>query len=82
MIADMVVSGDHPTLPFGQDAEALHDRLLTAQDLASYLDVPVKTIYTWRYHNTGPRGFRIGKHLRFRRSDVEAWVAERIAEED
>ena len=79
-VASMVVSGDHPRLPFGQNAEADPQRLLSAQELASYLEVPVKTIYTWRHRNTGPKGFRVGKHVRFRWRDVEAWVAERIQE--
>ncbi len=54
-------------------------RLLTVQDLAAYLDVPVKTIYTWRHRNTGPRGFRMARHLRYRWADVEEWLAELAA---
>jgi predicted DNA-binding transcriptional regulator AlpA len=42
----------------------------------------VKTIYTWRHRNTGPKGFRVGKHLRFRWHDVQTWVAQRIADEN
>ncbi len=45
------------------------------------LEVPVKTIYACRYHKTGPQGFRVGKHLRFRWRDVERWLADLIAEE-
>jgi hypothetical protein len=33
------------------------DRLLTVEDLADYLDVPLATIYGWRYHRQGPPGF-------------------------
>ena len=54
------------------------DRLLTVQDLADYLDVPVATIYAWRYRRQGPPGFRIGRHLRFRWSDIERWIEDRI----
>ena len=57
------------------------DRLLSVDDLAAYLDVPVKTIYAWRHRSTGPRGFRVGRHLRFRWADVEEWLAE-LASED
>ena len=56
------------------------DRLLTVEDLAEYLDVPVATIYAWRYHRRGPPGFRIGRHLRFRWSDVERWIEDRITQ--
>ena len=55
------------------------DRLLTVEDLADYLDVPVATIYAWRYRRQGPPGFRVGRYLRFRRSDVERWIENRIA---
>lgn len=48
------------------------------KELAAYLGVPVQTIYQWRTRGYGPPGTRIGKHVRFRPADVEAWVAERI----
>jgi excisionase family DNA binding protein len=54
------------------------DRLLTVEDLAEYLDVPVATIYAWRHRRRGPPGFRIGKHLRFRWSDIEQWISDRL----
>ncbi len=50
------------------------DRLLTVEELAGYLDVPVATVYAWRHHRQGPPGFRVGRHLRFRWSDVERWI--------
>jgi excisionase family DNA binding protein len=55
------------------------DRLLTAEDLAEYLGVPVATLYAWRYHRQGPPGFRVGRHLRYRRTDIERWLAGQIA---
>lgn len=42
--------------------------------LAEELGVPVRTIYAWRSRGQGPRGYKIGKHVRFRRSDVEDWL--------
>lgn len=42
--------------------------------LAEELGVPVRTIYAWRSRGLGPRGYKIGKHVRFRRADVEAWL--------
>lgn len=52
------------------------DRLLTVQELANYLGVPVATIYAWRYRHEGPPGFRVGRHVRFRRSDIEEWISQ------
>lgn len=78
-----MVPSPQPSLPFDdKGGSGRHsDRLLSAYELADYLEVPVKTIYTWRHHNTGSRGFRVGKHLRFRWRDVQTWVAQRIADE-
>ncbi|RPF25750.1 helix-turn-helix transcriptional regulator [Georgenia muralis] len=56
------------------------DPLLGVQDLAEYLGVPVRTIYDWRQTGHGPRGFRVGRHLKFAVSDVVAWLdAQRAA---
>lgn len=53
------------------------EKLLTPQDLADYLDVPIKTLYAWRYRKEGPPSYRIGRHLRYRPSDVEQWIDRR-----
>ena len=58
-------------------AVAVNDALLSPQQLADYLAVPVATVYRWRCEGTGPRGIRIGKHVRYRRPDVEAWLETR-----
>lgn len=47
---------------------------LSIEQLADELGVQVRTIYAWRTKSRGPRAARFGKHLRFRRSDVEAWI--------
>ena len=54
------------------------DRLLTVEDLAEYLGVPVATLYAWRYHRDGPPGFRVGRHVRYRWADIEEWISDRI----
>lgn len=50
------------------------DPLVTITELAEYLGVPVKTIYEWRQTGRGPVGIRIGRHLKFRLTDVQTWV--------
>ena len=52
--------------------------LIDVQQLANYLDVPVKTLYAWRYRREGPPAFRVGRHLRYRRSDIQRWIQQRI----
>ncbi|MBP2471500.1 putative DNA-binding transcriptional regulator AlpA [Crossiella equi] len=51
------------------------DRLWTAEETASFLGVPLKTLYQWRWKGTGPRGRKVGRHLRFDPAVVRAWVA-------
>jgi excisionase family DNA binding protein len=51
--------------------------LWSVEELADYLGVPVNTIYKWRQTGEGPRGYRVGKYLRFAREDVAAWLATR-----
>ncbi|MCH7585479.1 MAG: helix-turn-helix domain-containing protein [Acidobacteria bacterium] len=57
------------------------DPLLSVQDLAVYLDVPVATIYAWRYHRQGPPGLKVGRHVRYRQGDVDRWINDRVLDE-
>jgi excisionase family DNA binding protein len=53
---------------------AVPDRLLSPGEVALFLSVPVKTLYQWRYKGIGPRGLRVGRHLRYRQDEIEAWL--------
>jgi predicted DNA-binding transcriptional regulator AlpA len=46
-------------------------------DLASWLGLDVKSVYNLNYNRTGPRFYRIANRVRYRRIDVEKWLAER-----
>lgn len=50
------------------------EHLLSVAELADYLGVPIATVYRWRYQRQGPLGYRIGRHVRFRSSDVQRWL--------
>jgi excisionase family DNA binding protein len=50
------------------------ERLLSVAEVASYLGVPVKTLYQWRHKGVGPRAMRVGRHLRYRRSELDRWL--------
>lgn len=57
------------------EPRALPARYLTPEDLVEMFELPsVETVYQWRRKRTGPRGFRVGRHLRFDPADVRAWV--------
>jgi len=53
-------------------------KLWGPKEVAEYLGIPLQTIYQWRTRGYGPPGTRIGKHVRYRPADVEAWVAKQI----
>lgn len=55
-------------------ASEVMDPLLTTQQLADYLQKPVSTLYQWRYRSEGPRGIKVGGNVRYRLSDVQAWL--------
>ena len=50
------------------------ERLLRPKEVASWLGVPVGTLYAWSYRGNGPQTIKVGRHLRYRPSDVEAWL--------
>ena len=56
--------GDEPVEP-----------VLTVSELAAALAVNVQTLYDLRSKGRGPRGFRVGRELRFRRSEIDAWLS-------
>ena len=54
------------------------DRLLTAREVAELLGFSSATVVNWAEAETGAIPcFRIGGRLRFRRTEVEAWLEER-----
>jgi len=55
--------------------------VLTLSQLAGQLGVSVQTLYDLRGQGRGPRGFRVGRELRFRVSEVDAWLAQLEADD-
>ena len=55
--------------------------VLTLSQLAAQLGVGVQTLYDLRSQGRGPRGFRVGRELRFRVSEVDAWLAQMEADD-
>ncbi|HEY4030857.1 MAG TPA: helix-turn-helix domain-containing protein [Caulobacteraceae bacterium] len=54
-------------------AESRADYRLTAHEVAERLGFTKKTVFNWRYKNTGPRSFKIGGRIFFLKSEVDAW---------
>jgi excisionase family DNA binding protein len=51
------------------------DDLLTVDEIAAELRVPEGTFRSWRAQNRGPKSFKIGRRVVYRRADVIAWLA-------
>ena len=69
-------------VPHGEgEVSGIFESALSAQELAAQLHVSAQTIYDLRSQGRGPFGLRVGRHLRFRTSEIEAWLA-RLEGED
>jgi excisionase family DNA binding protein len=53
---------------------------LSPEQLATEIQMPLPTVYGWRSKGIGPRGYKIGRHVRYRRQDVEEWLTTRLHE--
>lgn len=53
-----------------------HSRLMTVEEVAAYLCIPVNTLYQWRHKGNGPTAFRVGRHLRYDPANVRDWLHE------
>ena len=56
------------------------DKLMSLTDVSEMLGIPVHTLYRWWYKGHGPDGYRVGRHVRYRREAVEAWLEQRADE--
>ncbi len=52
------------------------DRLISIADAARLLGVPLATLRWWRSRGLDPYGFRVGRHVKYRLSDVLRWIDE------
>lgn len=58
----------------GPPAEVERRPLATPDELSVFLRVPKATIYQWSSRGGGVPLIRVGRHLRARWSDVDAWL--------
>ena len=57
------------------DGKTERDRLMTAEEVATYLGYALGTIYNKVQAGEIPHK-RLGRTIRFRRSDIDAWIEE------
>lgn len=48
--------------------------IMTQDEVAELLRTPVNTLRYWRKVTKGPRSFKIGTRVAYRRADVDAWL--------
>lgn len=58
-----------------KEATAVH---MGGRDLSNRLQVPEQTLAVWRMKGYGPAFFKVGRHVRYRLSDVLAWEQEQL----
>lgn len=61
--------------PRKDDATVRH---LSPAELANREGVSIETVYAWNKTGGGPLYMRIGKHVRYRLTDIEAWEQSRL----
>lgn len=52
------------------------EQLLTTDEAAAYLRLHPFTLRNWRTRGGGPRAVKVGRSVRYRLSDIEAWLEE------
>jgi excisionase family DNA binding protein len=50
------------------------DSLVTEVQAAKFLNISIRTLQAWRIKLAGPRFVRVGRAIRYRRSDLTAWI--------
>lgn len=52
------------------------DEILTTAEVSALTKIPVGTLRYFRYAGTGPESSRLGRHVKYRRADIEKWLDE------
>jgi DNA-binding transcriptional MerR regulator len=55
--------------------------LISHADAAEYLDIPPATLHQWNHRGVGPRSYRIGKHRKYRHSDLDVFIASKASDQ-
>ena len=63
-----------PRIPKGKQKPAPLPQLLSVEELATLLRVPVSTVRYWRLRGEGPKPLKIGRRVRFDAAEVARWI--------
>ncbi len=59
-----------------QDYGTEDNCLWTVADLATFLQIPIASIYQWHHKGIAPPSIKLGKHRRYMPSQVHGWLRE------
>jgi excisionase family DNA binding protein len=66
------------TEPSNINSQVFFSNNLTTPEAARYLNFEVSTLEQWRWNGRGPRFVKIGRYVRYRLSDLDAFLEERV----
>ena len=69
----MTAINHRPTTP---ETPHANDELLTMKEVSQLIRVPVATLRYYRHLGCGPRSFKVGRTVRYWRSEVDQWLEE------
>lgn len=52
------------------------DDMLTLQEACDLLRLPEGTLRYWRHIGAGPKSFKVGRHVRYWKTDLLLWLSE------
>ena len=55
-----------------------NENILTTKEAAEFLGLKEKTLRLWRAENKGPSYIKINRTIRYRRDDLDEFVAKRM----
>lgn len=56
---------------------AQREEFLRTEEASEYLGgIPSGSLRAWRHQRKGPKSFKLGGVVRYRKSDLDAWIAQ------
>lgn len=52
------------------------DEMLTLEETCAFLRLPEGTLRYWRQIGAGPHSFKLGRHVRYWKTDLLLWLSE------
>lgn len=57
----------------------MEPEFMTTEEVAAYFRTVPATVRYWRHIGKGPRSFKVGRRVLYRRSDCQAWADAELA---